>query len=811
MLCSTAASVESFAEMRAAYEAKRSPQGRPPARGDLRLRGVPRGRPAGGRAVGGGRLKPRSSRTRAWSRSWTCTSPRARSGTAPRSRGSCCARSATSTSATGPRGDRLSDPQRRRRPDAGRLRREDPPEHRPVRAGDPAGLRPLAFGDATEAFTSTRGTAPARVERGRRLSRAARERSLSRRIAQGWLPAAIALGAHRGLARPPLLTSRALRPHRLRPAPLPADGEPRHPRLNCLQRSRVSGLLLSDPLQPASTRAWTSSWRSPAGPQPQAARRHRLARGGATMPPSGSTTQTEQVPMLGLHRQRVPTVISPTTPPGRTGGLHSPGRRAGSRALAAVAGPVTRLLAAGLSAVIWTGPGPEQPRRSPTPGSSSSAPTRSARSRGGLARGAAAGARRCGPAAGASRGTWEFRGPTNIGGRITDLAVDPTNADDRLRRRGRGGRAADDRRRRRLDAALRRAAVPLHRRGGPRPDRPARRLRRHRRGEPRRRQRRLRRGGALPLDRPRRHLEPRSASRTSGSIGRIRVDPADPQRIYVAAMGDLWETGPGPRRLPHAPTAGRPGSGSSIVSDSTGAVDLVLRPDQPGTLFAAMWERIRRPAYYRYGGATCGVYKRTDGGDTWSARRAAACRRRRPTRGRIGLSASAPRSPTSCTRSTPTAIGYFAGLYRTTNGGTSWTRTNDGALGRRLLLLRLVVRQLPHAPDRTRTSIFVLGLDFYRSHERRGELWSEVSGGMHVDHHALEFGPGANPVIYEGNDGGVYRRPTGARPGRSSRTSRSRSSTAWRSTPTNPQRALRRRAGQRHRAHPDRRPRRLGG
>jgi photosystem II stability/assembly factor-like uncharacterized protein len=56
--------------------------------------------------------------------------------------------------------------------------------------------------------------------------------------------------------------------------------------------------------------------------------------------------------------------------------------------------------------------------------------------------------------------------------------------------------------------------------------------------------------------------------------------------------------------------------------------------------------------------------------------------------------------------------------------------------------------------------IYVLGLDFYRS-TNGGASYSDASGGMHVDHHGLDFGPGANPVIYNGNDGGVYRSTNG--------------------------------------------------
>jgi photosystem II stability/assembly factor-like uncharacterized protein len=237
----------------------------------------------------------------------------------------------------------------------------------------------------------------------------------------------------------------------------------------------------------------------------------------------------------------------------------------------------------------------------------------------------------------------------------------------------------------------------------------------------------------------------------TGSIGRIKIDPMDPDRIFVAATGHLWEAGPD-RGVYRTTNGGATWEQVLFISDSTGCVDLIMRPDNPDVLFAAMWERLRQPEYYRYGGATCGVYKTSDGGDNWSlvggglpAPSAGI--------GRIGLSLCTSQ-PDVMHAIYADDIGYFHSLYVSTDGGSTWTRTNDSALSGVFASYGWWfgnVRTHPINPN----TIYVLGLEFWRSTDS-GASYHDAGGGMHVDHHGLDFGSGINPVIYEGNDGGVY-------------------------------------------------------
>jgi photosystem II stability/assembly factor-like uncharacterized protein len=242
----------------------------------------------------------------------------------------------------------------------------------------------------------------------------------------------------------------------------------------------------------------------------------------------------------------------------------------------------------------------------------------------------------------------------------------------------------------------------------------------------------------------------------SGSIGRIRIDPTDADRIFVAVTGFLWEAGP-ERGVYRTTNGGTTWERVLYVDSETGCVDLIMRPDDPNVLYAAMWQRIRQPEYYDYGGPGCAVYRTTDGGDNWTLVGGGL-----PTPGanggRIGLSLCASQ-PDVMHAIYADRIGYFDGLYQSTDGGFTWIRTNDGSLSGVFASYGWWFGNVrTHPVDAG--MIYVLGLEFYRS-TNGGLSYQYASGGMHVDHHGLDFGPGPNPVIYNGNDGGVYRSTDG--------------------------------------------------
>jgi photosystem II stability/assembly factor-like uncharacterized protein len=233
-------------------------------------------------------------------------------------------------------------------------------------------------------------------------------------------------------------------------------------------------------------------------------------------------------------------------------------------------------------------------------------------------------------------------------------------------------------------------------------------------------------------------------------IARIVIDPLNTDRVWVAGTGALFGSNP-ERGVYRSLNGGDTWDRVLWVSDSTAATDIVIDPARPDTIFAAMWERVRGLTYRQSSGPTSGIHRSYDGGDTWVELTSGL-----PsgvTEGRIGLSLCAS-SPNVIYAIYDDPTTYTAMVYKSTNGGDSWTRTNDGALSDIHSSFGWYFGQVrvdPQNPDR----VFALGVPFFRS-ENGGASWSEVGPYNHVDHHAMVFDPNDHTRIFEGNDGGIY-------------------------------------------------------
>jgi photosystem II stability/assembly factor-like uncharacterized protein len=318
-------------------------------------------------------------------------------------------------------------------------------------------------------------------------------------------------------------------------------------------------------------------------------------------------------------------------------------------------------------------------------------------------------------------------------------------------------------------------------------------------------------------------------------IARIVIDPHNADVVYVAGIGRNY--GPNAERGVFRTTdGGRSWQKTLHVDERTGAIDLVMHPHDPRTLFAIMWEHDRRAWNNLSNGPGSGLYKSSDGGTTWKkvteglpagphiGRMGLAFARSQPSvmyllvsnetplptaadvhtvpserlnqlttadllklppdafeetlrssglprrytaesvRRRLETGAVTPESIAKWLAArTPARSATVGGeLYRSTNGGTSWRKMNEGPIGTAIGYDFCLVRVSPDNPD----EIYILGNWLRRSRDG-GKTYETVGGSvvhlfphggrmLHLDHHELVIDPSNANHLFLGSDGGLY-------------------------------------------------------
>jgi len=234
-----------------------------------------------------------------------------------------------------------------------------------------------------------------------------------------------------------------------------------------------------------------------------------------------------------------------------------------------------------------------------------------------------------------------------------------------------------------------------------------------------------------------------------GSIGKIVLDPDNDQVIYVGAMGPLFKNDPN-RGVYKSEDGGTTWVQSLFVSDSTGVVDMAIHPTNGNIVYAASWERIRRPQYRSYGGETSGLYRTIDGGVTWELL-SNGLPQLGSQKGRISI-AIAPSDPQVLYARYADAIGNIQGVYRTIDGGDSWVAMTSNTLNN--VGFHWWFRGIVVDPQDENT---IYNIDFQvQKSTDGGNTWFDVFNNVHVDQHALAFDPTDPEKVVLGNDGGVY-------------------------------------------------------
>lgn len=234
-----------------------------------------------------------------------------------------------------------------------------------------------------------------------------------------------------------------------------------------------------------------------------------------------------------------------------------------------------------------------------------------------------------------------------------------------------------------------------------------------------------------------------------GSIGRVAIDPMDENKVFVAAMGRLFGGNP-ERGIFRTEDGGDSWEHVLSLSDTTGGIDLAIHPTNSDIVFAAMWERSRRPNDIIYGGETSGIYRSKDGGDTWEL-----LENGLPTlpdsKGRMAI-AIAPTNPDKVYVFVADKIGFTEGIYVSDDGGDSWT--NIPSEGIQDVSFQWWFGKLFVSPV-DENDIYIASFNMHK-YTVGDPSWTSFFPGVHVDQHALFVHPLDPDFMVNGNDGGIY-------------------------------------------------------
>lgn len=232
--------------------------------------------------------------------------------------------------------------------------------------------------------------------------------------------------------------------------------------------------------------------------------------------------------------------------------------------------------------------------------------------------------------------------------------------------------------------------------------------------------------------------------RDSHAISKIRIHPTNPNIVFVASFGKYG--GPSEERgVFKSADGGDTWRKVLYRDDRTGAIDISIDRNDPDVIYAALWEAYRKEYKASSGGPGSGLFKSTDGGETWTEiTRNPGLPPEGPV-GRIGVSVSRANS----NRVYALVENDEGGLFSSDDAGATWTRVNDDRSIRQRAFYYTHVFADPHDED----VVYVENTSLFRS-EDGGETLDNINNGTHGDFHALWLDPDDATHLVVGNDGG---------------------------------------------------------
>jgi photosystem II stability/assembly factor-like uncharacterized protein len=228
----------------------------------------------------------------------------------------------------------------------------------------------------------------------------------------------------------------------------------------------------------------------------------------------------------------------------------------------------------------------------------------------------------------------------------------------------------------------------------------------------------------------------------SGQISRIQVHPDNPDIAFVGVQGQIW--GPNPERGVFRTTDGGESWQQVLkVNEHTGVSDLVMDPANPRILYAAMWRHGRTPWFIESGGKEGGIYKSTDGGDSW--KKLGGGLPGMTGKIAVDVSASNPNRVYALLEAEPEK----GGLWRSEDAGKTWMQIN----GHRVLHSRAWYYIHIAVDPLDEDTVYVMNVPLLKSVDG-GKTWEKISA-PHGDHHDLWINPSDSRNMINGNDGGA--------------------------------------------------------
>ena len=229
----------------------------------------------------------------------------------------------------------------------------------------------------------------------------------------------------------------------------------------------------------------------------------------------------------------------------------------------------------------------------------------------------------------------------------------------------------------------------------------------------------------------------------SEHIGNILIHPKNENILWVAAYGPLWSEG-GDRGVYKSTDGGQTWNNTLFVSEHTGISELAMDPENPDILYATAHQRRRREWTYIGGGPESGIYKSTDGGTTWKEINNGLPKEKM---GRIGIAVSP--SNANIVYAIVEARYGKGGFYKSTNKGESWSKQSDYNTSGNYYQEIFVD---PKNEDK------IFAMDTYMHHSTDGGKTFKATGeaGKHVDNHVIWIDPSNTNHWLVGCDGGVY-------------------------------------------------------